>query len=138
MFDSRTILVTTAQSSRALANVTHVQLPPGTITRWWISWPPGSLGMVHILLEVAGRQVIPLASAEDLADDAYTLDIPDELDTGSAGAQLTLRAFNTDGTYNHLVRVAWHLRHPPPPAAGGPIALLRAGLQAIFGPPPPP
>lgn len=125
MLDSRTILVTTTQSSRVLASLTTVMLPPGVVTHWRLTWPPGCLGMVHLALSIAGRQVIPWTSSEDLALDDWTEEIDDALPVAPGSDQLTISAWNTDRTYNHLVIVRWELRPLPPPA-------LAPGSRGLF------
>ncbi len=83
----------------------EIQLTEGVITNWWVGFPPGCVGLVHVAIYEYEHQIIPRAEDQDLYWDGYVFEIPDRYELLEDPYVVEVRAWSEDDIYQHTVTV---------------------------------
>lgn len=85
------------------------QLTYGIVRGVSISFPPGPMGLAHIVIYRFEHQVWPTNPDESFAWDDYTIEFNEEFDLTERPHTLSLRGWNDDDTHSHEVTVRFEV-----------------------------
>jgi len=77
----------------------------GVIYHVWITFPPGSCGLVKVRLFHEGHPFLPVDADAYVRGDNYTFNYPMFYEITDAPERITIEAWNEDDTYDHTIDV---------------------------------
>lgn len=126
----RTAITIPASTTKASPTQVYLSLGKGTITRWWIGFPPGCLGRVNIAIYRHEHRILPESAGESLYWDGFIFSIDEEFEMVEAPYEVRIDGWNSDTTYSHTVFVGVEVEEIPIETTE---SLLRRLLHAFVG-----
>ena len=83
----------------------RVELTRGVIHKVELEFPPGCLGLVHVIIRHFEHQIFPTNRDGDFASDNHVISFPEYYELAYPPYVLTLEGWNEDDTYSHTVTV---------------------------------
>ena len=77
----------------------------GIVYRVWVSFPPGSVGLLKLRILHEGHPFIPVNKDAFIRGDDYVFELPMFYEIKEEPQQITIEAWNDDDTYSHSVDV---------------------------------
>jgi len=122
----QTTIFTSSNTLAAVPLVTTLQLARGQITKLLVAFPPGPVGLLHVIIKDKGWQIAPWSLGQDLAGDDYAYEMTTQYPLIVEPYELTVITWNEDDSYAHQVTIGVELEEGDPSAGG---ALLQYPLQ---------
>ena len=125
---------TSPSTTKAAPLVTQLLVEPGTIIRVAVQFPRFCGGLAHAQILRGGLVVWPTNAEQDLASDGIVIEWADDYPVPQVESW-SLRTWNDDDTYPHVITAWLNLRaiRQPVAAVSGPSLLQR--LQQLVGGP---
>lgn len=104
MADAVQIFGVTVPANNPNFEIYEHQLPPCTVERILITWPPGCAGLVQAIIVAGGNFAYPTVKGQAFGFDDYTLDITvsNPINSGSWEAWV-----NNNDVISHAIHVAY-------------------------------
>jgi len=102
-------VTTVANTSDSSPLVTNIKVTRGVLYRFEVYFPPGPSGLVGVQVRVADHQLYPVQREEWFIGDNVTIAFDDIYEMANENSLLTLRTYNTDTLYDHIVQVRFGL-----------------------------
>jgi hypothetical protein len=106
------------------------KLSAGILSRILITFPPGCLNLVHVVVLYQAHQIEPWNRDGDLHSDDYTFDLACQHEIIEPDTEVTLRGWNDDTDYDHTVDFVFDVSTPPDITAE---SLLQQLNDALIG-----
>jgi len=98
-------LIIPAATPKATPVTQRLKLTHGRIIKWWVGFPPGCVGLVHVVVYHYEHQILPAHEDEDLYWNNYVFEVPDYYDLTEEPYEIEVRAWNNDDIYQHTITV---------------------------------
>lgn len=98
-----------ANTAKADAERITCKLTHGFVRRVSVSFPPGPMGLAHVVIYRYEHQVWPTNPDESFAWDNVTIEFEEEFDLTERPHTLSIRGWNEDDTYSHEVTVRFEV-----------------------------
>ncbi len=94
-----------ANTSQANSINTKVKVSVGYITKIWVTFPAGCIGLAKLRIYNEGHPFLPDEQNEYISGDNYTFDYPVMFPIKEEPMTLTIQTWNEDTAYQHIVQV---------------------------------
>ena len=93
--------------TEADATYTQFQVNQGVIYRLWVHFPPGCASLVKVRIYHQGHPFLPVEEDAYIEGDSYTYEFPIMFEITEPPELITIKAWNTDDTYDHSIDVSF-------------------------------
>lgn len=126
-------VTTPANTLEKDAIITELKLTAGTIVTVWLLHPEGCQGLAHATISEGGHQAYPYPPGSSYHGNSVPMIFEDNYEV-EAPATLTLKTWNLDDTYEHIIFVRITLiRREDDPLIIAQINTLRAIETLLHG-----
>lgn len=129
MFYSKPITIP-AQTLESDPIEKYLPLGLGTITRWFIGFPPGCAGLVHVTIYRFEHQILPEGEGQDLYWDGYMFVIEERYALVDEPYEVKIVCWNNDDSYEHTIYIGVEIMPIPEETTE---SLLQRLLRALVG-----
>ena len=91
----------------------RVKISAGVLSRILVTFPPGCVNLVHVVVYYQAHQVEPWNRDGDLHSDDYTFDLGCQHQVLEPDTELTLRGWSDDDTWPHTIDFVFDVATPP-------------------------
>lgn len=84
---------------------TYFKVNKGVISRIWVTFPSGCVGLVKMRMYHEGHPFIPVNQENYIRGNGYTFEFPVMYEIISEPQLITIEAWNEDDTYDHTIDI---------------------------------
>lgn len=94
-----------ADTSEANAEKTYFKVNRGVISKIWVTFPSGCVGLVKMRMYHEGHPFLPVNQDNYIRGNGYTFEFPVMFEITEEPQLLTVEIWNDDDTYDHTIDV---------------------------------
>lgn len=102
-------ITTVSGTSESDPLITDIKAVRGILYKFDVYFPPGPSGLVGVQFRVADHQIYPVQRDQWFLGDNLTISFEDVYELSNPNAIVSVRTYNADDTYDHLVQVRFGL-----------------------------
>lgn len=126
----KTTLTIPANTSKSSPAKIYHPVARGVITAWFVGFPPGCAGLVHVAIYRHERRILPEGAGDSLYWNDLMFHIRESFEIAAKPYELRVEGWSDDDSYEHRVFVGVEMQKIPEETTE---SLLQRLLTALVG-----